>query len=62
MASAMRFRPSGLSLRFRGDLVAGVTEATAFAAAFLLPLGRPGPERGEVVPASSARACCNFDI
>src|ERR1700733_8219533 len=54
IASAIRLRPSGLSLRlFRGD---GVVEG-----AFLLPLGRPRPA-GAAVPASSARGCCNFDI
>jgi hypothetical protein len=59
MASAIRLRPSGLSLRLRVDVVAGAT-----AAAFLLPLGRPGPLRLAVegTPDSSARACCSFDI
>lgn len=55
MASAIRLRPSGLSLRLR-DVVD--------AAAFLLPFGRPRPTRvaGAVVPARSARACRNFEI
>ena len=49
MASAIRLRPSGLSLRLRG---------VAAAFAFLLPLGRPGPLLAfTVVPASSSRAC-----
>src|ERR1700733_3099174 len=59
IASAMRLRPSGLSLRLRAG-AAGVA-ATAL---FLVPFGRPRPLRaaGAVVPASKARACCNFDI
>ena len=60
----MRLRPSGLNLPLPGVLVGVVAGAAALAAAaeFLLPLGRPRPERGKVVPVSSARACCNLDI
>ena len=53
MASAIRLRPSGLSLRLCG--------VAAFA--FLLPLGRPGPLPAFAsIPESSSRACCSFEI
>ncbi len=63
IASAMRLRPSGLSLRLRVVAVFGVTVAPVALTADLRPLGRPGPFGADsVVPASSVRACCNFDI
>src|ERR1035437_6786633 len=53
MASEMRLRPSGLSLR--------LCSVAAFA--FLLPLGRPGPLPAfAAIPESSSRACCSFEI
>jgi hypothetical protein len=56
MASAIRFRPSGLSRRF----VAFLARDAAFA--FLLPLGLPRPGAATVVSLNNAFACCSFAI
>lgn len=58
MASAMRLRPSGESLR------AAVFFAGSGVLAFLLPFGRPG-RRGldsASAPESRVRACCSLAI
>lgn len=60
MASAMRFRPSGESLR----LVVFFGAAGVDVAVFLLPFGRPGRRTDGSVPAPerSTLACCNLTI
>src|SRR5262249_19607115 len=58
IASAIRLRPSGVSLRFR--LLAVLVLAVV---PLVLPLGRPRPARtGWEAPARSARSCCSFSI
>src|SRR5579863_7936048 len=68
IASAIAFRPSGLSFRFVA--LAGLFGATALAttvfALFLLPLGRPRPlfagAAAAAPPLNNALACTSFNI